>query len=67
MDTAGLSDQRAAASAADAVTSLIQRLGLPNRLSAYNLSEADLYAAAAPVASPAWPLDDLVGIYRAAL
>jgi maleylacetate reductase len=53
--------------AADAVADLITRLGLPTHLSAYGLSDDDLREAAAPVASDAYPLEDLVGIYRAAL
>jgi alcohol dehydrogenase class IV len=52
--------------AADAVADLIQRLGLPHHLAAYGLSEADLEAAARGVASNEYPLDDLIGIYRAA-
>ena len=46
---------------------LIQRLDLPHRLSAYGLSQADLEAAARPVASETFPFADLVGIYQAAL
>jgi alcohol dehydrogenase len=58
---------QAARYAADAVAELIDRLDLPHHLSAYGLSEADLEAAARPVASAALPFEDLVGIYRAAL
>jgi alcohol dehydrogenase class IV len=54
-------------SAADAVASLIQTLGLPRHLADFALSEADLEAAARPVAGSEYPLDDLVNIYRAAL
>ena len=53
--------------AADAVADLIVALGLPTHLSAYGLSDADLEEAARPVASEAYPLDDLVAIYHAAL
>jgi alcohol dehydrogenase class IV len=53
--------------AADAVASLIHALGLPEHLAAYGLAEADLVAAAAPVAGDAYPLEDLLAIYRAAL
>jgi maleylacetate reductase len=53
-------------SAADAVADLIHALGLPEHLSAFGLSEADLEAAARPVASDAYPLEDLMAIYRAA-
>lgn len=59
--------EQAARCAADAVAELIDRLDLPHRLSAYSLSEADLEAAARPLASAALPFEDLVGIYRAAL
>lgn len=57
---------QAALRAADAVSSLVERLGLPQHLSGYGLNEDDLVAAARPVASTAYPLEDLVGIYRAA-
>jgi alcohol dehydrogenase class IV len=53
--------------AAAGVADLIARLGLPCHLADYGLSEADLVAAAKPVASEAYPLEDLIGIYRAAL
>jgi len=58
--------EQAAARAADCVAALIEQLDLPRHLSAYGLSDADLEAAAAPVANADYPLDDLVGIYRAA-
>jgi maleylacetate reductase len=67
VDTRGMPTERAAACAADAVAELIQALALPNHLGAYGLGEADLIAAARPVASERYPLADLVGIYRAAL
>jgi alcohol dehydrogenase class IV len=54
-------------SAADAVADLIHRLGLPEHLGGYGLSDADLEAAARPVASDEYPLEDLIGIFRAAL
>jgi hypothetical protein len=53
--------------AADAVADLIRQLGLPNQLSAYGLTDADLVAAAKPVASERHPLEDLLGIFSAAL
>jgi len=59
--------EQAARYAADAVAELIDRLDLPHHLSAYGLSQADLEAAARPVASAALPFEDLVGIYVAAL
>jgi maleylacetate reductase len=58
---------QAALCAADAVAHLIERLGLPHHLAPYGLSQADLEAAARPVASQLYPFDDLVGIYQAAL
>jgi alcohol dehydrogenase class IV len=58
--------EQAARSAADAVAALIADLGLPHHLADYHLSEADLEAAARPVASDDYPLDDLLAIYRAA-
>jgi alcohol dehydrogenase len=59
--------EQAAVCASDAVAGLIGTLGLPNRLADYGLSDDDLVAAARPVASDAYPLEDLVGVYRAAL
>jgi alcohol dehydrogenase len=59
--------ERAAAAASDAVANLIERLDLPHHLAPYGLTEADLEAAARPVATDALPFADLVGIYRAAL
>jgi alcohol dehydrogenase class IV len=56
-----------AENAADGVAQLVSDLGLPNHLSAYGLSDDDLVEAARPVATDSLPLDDLVGIYRAAL
>jgi alcohol dehydrogenase class IV len=53
-------------SAADAVAELIADLGLPCHLAEYGLSDADLEAAAQPVAGKELPLEDLIGIYRAA-
>jgi hypothetical protein len=49
------------------VADLIRSLDLPNRLAPYGLSQADLEAAARPVASETFPLQDLIGIYTAAL
>jgi maleylacetate reductase len=67
VDTAEMPVDVAAACAADAVADLVHALGLPEHLGAYGLSDEDLLAAARPVASQAYPLDDLVAIYRAAL
>jgi len=53
--------------APDAIRDLIEQLGLPQHLSAYGLSESDLEAAARPVASDGYSLEDLIGIYRAAM
>jgi alcohol dehydrogenase len=66
VDTRGLSEAEAAGHAADAVADLIARLGLPRHLAAYGLTEEDLVEAARPIATEACPLDDLVGILRAA-
>jgi alcohol dehydrogenase len=66
VDTAEMPPELAARRAADAVADLIHALGLPQHLDQYGLSEADLEAAAGPVASDAYPLEDLVAIYRAA-
>jgi len=62
----GASAQQLALAAADAVQDLIRRLGQPQQLSRYKLTEADLRAAAEPVASEANPLEDLLAIYAAA-
>jgi maleylacetate reductase len=59
--------ERAAVCAADAVASLVAELELPRHLGAYGLSDADIEAAARPVASAEYPLEDLIGIYRAAM
>jgi alcohol dehydrogenase class IV len=67
VDVREMPADQAAARAAEAVADLIRRLDLPHHLAAFGLSPADLEAAARPVASNAWPLEDLVGIYRAAL
>jgi alcohol dehydrogenase len=66
LDVSGMPLEQAAARAADAVAELIRQLGLPHHLADYGLSDADLEAAARPVASAEYPLDDLVGIYKAA-
>lgn len=65
--TASMSEAQAALRAADAVYDLVASLGQPQHLGDYGLTETDLEAAAKPVASEAYPLEDLVGIYRAAL
>ena len=67
VEARGMTVEQAAARAADAVAELIARLELPQHLAAYGLTEADLQAAAAPVASRDQPLERLVEIYRAAL
>ena len=56
----------AAGNAADAVRDLIGRLGQPQHLGEYGLSDADLVEAARPLAGDRYSLDDLVAIYRAA-
>ena len=66
-DVREMPEDQAAQCAADAVAELIARLELPIHLAAYGLREADLESAARPVASAALPIDDLIGIYRAAL
>jgi maleylacetate reductase len=63
--TAEMPVELAAGCAADAVAALIADLELPQHLGAYGLTDEDLVAAARPVASEAYPLDDLVAIYRA--
>jgi alcohol dehydrogenase len=67
VDVSQMPVEQAASCASDAVSRLIEKLGLPHRLGAYGLSDDDLVAAARPVATEAYPLEDLVGIYRAAL
>ncbi|BDG10730.1 iron-containing alcohol dehydrogenase [Anaeromyxobacter paludicola] len=52
--------------AAGGVAALLDRLGVPRRLSEFGLSDADLVEAARPLATAALPLEDLVGILRAA-
>jgi alcohol dehydrogenase class IV len=66
VDTAEMPSELAAQKAADAVADLVHALGLPEHLANYHLSQADLEAAARPVASDAYPFEDLVAIYRAA-
>jgi maleylacetate reductase len=66
VDTREMPLDQAACVAADAVYDLIAALGQPQHLSAYGLSEADLVAAAQPVASAEYPVEDLIGVYRAA-
>ncbi|MBV9328516.1 MAG: iron-containing alcohol dehydrogenase [Chloroflexi bacterium] len=66
VDTAEMPTDLAARRAADAVADLIRALDLPRHLAEYGLSQADLEAAARPMASEAYPFEDLVGIYRAA-
>ncbi|MCA1648309.1 MAG: iron-containing alcohol dehydrogenase [Chloroflexi bacterium] len=66
VDVREMPTDQAAARAAEAVADLIERLDLPRHLSTYGLSTADVEAAARPVASAAYPFDDLVGIYQAA-
>lgn len=55
------------AEAGSAVSDLVARLGLPQRLGAFQLSEADLAEAVRPVASAEYPAEDLLRILRAAL
>jgi alcohol dehydrogenase class IV len=53
--------------AAEGVAALIQELGLPRKLSQWNLSEDDLRAAARPLVGAGQSEEDLLGILRAAL
>jgi alcohol dehydrogenase class IV len=53
--------------AAAAVGDLVAALGLPRRLSAWGLSDAELREAVRPVASAEFPEGELLGILRAAL
>jgi maleylacetate reductase len=66
VDRSGASDMELAWAAANAVADLIARLGLPQHLAVYGLTDEQLRAAAAPVSSPTYPLADLLAIYRAA-
>src|SRR5205823_1413470 len=59
VDTREMPIEQGASRAADAVAQLIERLDLPRHLGAYGLSESDLEAAAQPVASAEYPLEDL--------
>src|SRR5207247_7399070 len=65
VNVAEMPSDLAAPQAANAVANLVHALGLPEHLSAYGLTLADLDAAAPPVASYEYPFDDLVGMYRA--
>jgi alcohol dehydrogenase len=67
VDVTAMPLERARLSAAEAVADLIAQLELPRHLAAYGLTESELESAARPVASDEYPLEDLVGIYRAAL
>jgi alcohol dehydrogenase len=67
VDTTGLTERDAAARAADAVAALIVALGQPDHLAPYGLSEADLRAAAEPVAADSgYPPEDLLSVLHAA-
>lgn len=65
VDRHGSVDELAAA-AADAVYGLVHRLGLPQHLSVYHLTDEQFHSAAEPLATGEQPLKDLVAIYRAA-
>jgi alcohol dehydrogenase class IV len=54
-------------SPADAIASLVERLGLPRRLSAFGVGERDLREAARPLAGKPLDEDELLAILRAAL
>ncbi len=56
-----------AADAASGVADLLARLDLPRHLAAWKLSEAEIFEAARPLATPDHPEADLVAILRAAL
>ncbi len=62
----GADAEELASAAADAVYELVGRLGLPQHLSAYNLTPEQIRAAAEPISGSRYPLDDLLAIYRAA-
>ncbi|HYV66489.1 MAG TPA: iron-containing alcohol dehydrogenase, partial [Myxococcales bacterium] len=62
-----IADALDASDAADGVARLIFRLGLPNHLAGYKLSDADLREAVRPVANSENSEDALLGILRAAL
>jgi alcohol dehydrogenase len=62
----GLSEQEAAVRAAAAVADLIARLGQPQHLAPYGLTDADLRTAVEPVAAEGYPADDLLAILYAA-
>ncbi|HLY68054.1 MAG TPA: iron-containing alcohol dehydrogenase [Chloroflexota bacterium] len=67
----GLESHRAsnaelASAVAGAVYRLIGRLGLPQHLSAYHLTEQQLRSAAEPLVNDRYPLADLLSIYQAA-
>jgi hypothetical protein len=66
VDAHSASEHDLALAAADAVEQLIATLGQPQHLAAYGLTDDQLRAAAAPIASTTYPLEDLVAIYRAA-
>jgi maleylacetate reductase len=66
LDRRGDSVAEMAGAAADAMYSLIRKLGLPQHLSAYRLTDDQLRSAAEPLAGERYPLDDLLAIYRAA-
>jgi hypothetical protein len=55
-----------AAAAADAVQALIADLGLPQRISAFGLSDGDLVEAVRPLAGKELAEAELLGIMRAA-
>ena len=52
---------------AGAIADLIARLGLPQHLSEWKLTESDLQEAVAPLAGKPWSAGELLGIMRAAL
>ncbi|HLG73837.1 MAG TPA: iron-containing alcohol dehydrogenase [Chloroflexota bacterium] len=62
----GASADELASAGADAVYGLIRRLGLPQHLAAYRLTDDQLRSAAAPLAGKDHSLEDLLAIYRAA-
>jgi len=66
VDHRGASAKELASAAADAVYGLIRRLGMPQHLSAYHLTDEQLRAAAEPLAGERDSVDDLLTIYRAA-
>jgi hypothetical protein len=52
---------------AGAISDLVGRLGLPQHLAQWKLTESDLQEAVAPLAGKPYSAEELLGIMRAAL